>query len=126
MVTGRLTSVAVTVVALCALTAPAVAQVTTGTISGTIKDSQGAVVPGAAVTMTSETRGTKLEDVFTNANGDFTFVNVPPDRYIVEVKMSGFKPAKQSGVNVSPGDRLSIGTFILNVPVGKFAHLCCF
>src|SRR6516165_8560088 len=115
MVGGRLRSVAATVIALGALVVPAAAQVTTGTITGTIKDSQGAVVPGAAVTLTSETRGTKLEDAFTNANGDFTFVNVPPDRYSVEVKMSGFKPSKQSGVNVSPGDRLAIGTFTIEV-----------
>ncbi len=52
-------------VALVAL--PAVAQITTGTVSGTVKDAQGAVIPGASVTLISETRGTQLSDVFTNA-----------------------------------------------------------
>ena len=115
MVRERLRSAAATVIALGALAMPAAAQITTGTITGTVKDSQGAVIPGAAVTLTSETRGTHLSDVFTNENGDFTFVNVPPDRYKVEIKMTGFKPAQQTGISVSPGDRLSVGVFTIEV-----------
>src|SRR5215831_18043019 len=115
MVGGRFRSVAATVIALGALAVPAAAQITTGTISGTVKDPQGAVIPGASVTLTSETRGTHLSDVFTNERGDFTFVNVPPDRYKLEVKMTGFKPAQQTGISVSPGDRLSVGVFTIDV-----------
>ena len=115
MVRGRLSYVAAAAFALWAIAAPASAQITTGTISGTVKDPQGGVIPGAAVTLTSDTRGTKLSDVFTNDQGDFTFVNVPPDKYTINVSMQGFKPAKQSGISVSPGDRSSIGTFTIEV-----------
>jgi carboxypeptidase family protein len=80
MVAARLSTVAAAVIALCAIAAPASAQVTTGTVLGTVRDAQGGVIPGAAVTLTSETRGTKLSDVFTNESGDFTFINVPPDK----------------------------------------------
>ena len=104
---------ALAAVALLAL--PASAQVTTGTVSGTVKDAQGAVIPGASVTLTSETRGTQLADVVTNANGDFTFVNVPADRYTLQVSMQGFKASKQPAVSVSPSDRLSIGTIVIEV-----------
>ena len=38
---------------------PASAQLTTGSVGGTVKDPQGAVIPGATVTLVSETRGTK-------------------------------------------------------------------
>lgn len=38
---------------------PAMAQVTTGTISGTVKDEQGLPVPGATIVLVSESRGTK-------------------------------------------------------------------
>src|SRR5262249_26378147 len=112
---GRLTYVAAAALWIWSIAAPAESQITTGTVSGTVKDPQGGVIPGAAVTLTSDTRGTKLSDVFTNDQGDFTFVNVPPDKYTIAVSMQGFKPAKQSGVSVSPGDRLSIGTFTIEV-----------
>jgi Carboxypeptidase regulatory-like domain len=115
MVRGRLTSVAAAAIAITAIAASASAQITTGTVSGTVKDPQGGVIPGAAVTLTSDTRGTKLSDVFTNEQGDFTFVNVPPDKYTLSVSMQGFKPARQSGISVSPGDRLSIGAFTIEV-----------
>ena len=52
------------------LGAPAAAQVATGTVAGTVKDAQGGVIPGATVTLISQTRGTSL-DTTANANGDF-------------------------------------------------------
>ena len=115
MVARRFLYVAAIVVALCAVAAPASAQITTGTISGTVKDAQGGIIPGAAVTLTSDTRGTKLPDVFTNASGEFTFINVPADTYTVQIAMTGFKPRKQSGIAVSPGDRQALGVFTVEV-----------
>lgn len=115
MVARRFMYVAAVAIALCAIVAPASAQVTTGTISGTVKDAQGGIIPGAAVTLTSDTRGTKLPDVFTNAAGEFTFINVPADTYTVQVAMAGFKPRKQSGIAVSPGDRQALGVFTVEV-----------
>src|SRR3954465_1979705 len=91
------------------------AQVTTGSIAGTVKDPQGGVIPGATVTLISETRGTQLSDVFTNENGDFTFPNVSPDRYTLQVTMEGFKTLKRTGVIISAGDRTSIGTLAIEV-----------
>jgi Carboxypeptidase regulatory-like domain len=114
MFAARLRMLAAAGLALCALTGSASAQVT-GTVTGTVKDPQGGVIPGATVTLTSESRGTKLPDVITNESGDFTVVNVPADKYTVQVSMSGFKPAKQTGVAVSPGDRQSVGTFTIEV-----------
>ncbi len=100
---------AAALVALLTMASAGWAQVTTATVTGTVKDPQGAVIPGAAVTLISETRGTQLPDVFTNANGDFTFANVSPDRYTVQVTMEGFKTLKRTGVVVSAGDRTSVG-----------------
>ena len=37
----------------------------TGTVSGTIKDAQGGVVPGATIALVSQTRGTKMAPVVT-------------------------------------------------------------
>ncbi len=91
------------------------AQVTTASVTGTVKDPQGAVIPGAAVTLISETRGTQLPAVFANANGDFTFANVSPDRYTVQVTMDGFKTQRRTGVVVSAGDRMSVGAIAIEV-----------
>ncbi|HMC75715.1 MAG TPA: TonB-dependent receptor [Vicinamibacterales bacterium] len=94
---------------------PASAQLTTGTLTGTLKDAQGGVVPGATVTLTSEGKGTQLSPAFTNANGDFVIANVQPDTYTIEVTMAGFKPIKRSGISISAGDRVGIGTLIIEL-----------
>jgi hypothetical protein len=91
------------------------AQITTGTVAGTVKDSQGGVIPGATVTLVSETRGTTSSPVVTNDAGDFVFVNVPADVYTVDVTMSGFKSLRRAGVPVSAGDRVAVGTLALEV-----------
>ena len=89
--------------------ASAAAQLTTGTVSGTVKDAQGAVIPGATVILVSETRGIQLPPAVTSANGDFVVVNVPPDTYNIQVTLEGFKTLKRGGIIVSPGDRVEIG-----------------
>src|SRR5688572_31941618 len=70
MVARRLVYTAAAVIAFVAMTLPAAAQ-TTGTIVGTVKDAQGGIVPGASVTLTSDSRGTRLADVVTDSSGDF-------------------------------------------------------
>ena len=91
------------------------AQITTGVVSGALKDEQGAVVPGATVTLVSDTRGTKVADTHTNENGDFVFPNVPGDTYTVEVTLEGFKTLRRAGLLVSPGDRVAVPTMTLTV-----------
>ena len=61
--------------------APASAQIITGTVTGTIKDAQGGVIPGATVVLVSQTRGTKMAPVVTNAQGDFVVPNLTADTY---------------------------------------------
>ena len=94
--------------------ANAAAQVTTGNVTGSVRDSQGGVVPGALVTLTSATRGTAM-DAHTNANGDFLFPNVTADTYLIKVSLDGFKAVERGNVAVSPGDRVAVGTLTLEV-----------
>src|SRR5215831_16566240 len=108
---------AAAVFAFILLTAlPAAAQLTTGTLSGTIKDAQGGVIPGATVVITSEARNTQLPPAVTNTQGDFVIANVPPDTYSIQVTMDGFKPLKRGGISVSAGDRVGLG--VLTIEVG--------
>jgi hypothetical protein len=96
-------------------TAPAAAQLTTGTVTGTVKDTQGGVIPGASVVLTSRARGTSLSPAFTNESGDFVITNVPPDSYDVTVTLTGFKTLKRGPIDVSAGDRAGIGTLAIEV-----------
>ena len=91
--------------AMWVTTLPVAAQVTTGTVYGTVKDAQGGVIPGATLVLTSDTRGTKSAPVVTNATGDYVFPNVTADTYTLEVTMNGFKTLKRPAVVVSPGSR---------------------
>jgi hypothetical protein len=71
------------------LCAPSFAQ-TLGTITGEVKDSTGAVVPGATVTVINKaTNGTRTTS--TNAVGLFDFPALPPGVYSVKSELVGFK-----------------------------------
>src|SRR5688500_6871958 len=85
MTAGRPLRILVALFALWAAASTADAQITTGTITGNIKDAQSGVIPGATVTLVSATRATTLATAVTNADGDYVFPNVPPDTYIVRV-----------------------------------------
>ena len=94
---------------------PAFAQINTGTVLGTVKDAQGGVIPGATVTLISEARGTRSAPVVTNESGDFVFANVSADTYTIEVALESFKTSQRSGIAVSPGARIAVGTLALEV-----------
>src|SRR3984893_4227671 len=94
--------------------APALAQVATGNVAGSVKDTQAGVIPGSTVRLISQTRGTTL-DTTTNVNGDFVFVDVTQDTYSVKVTMDGFKTLERHDIPVSAGDRVALGTLTIEV-----------
>ena len=101
--------------ALLFAASPVSAQITTGNVTGTVKDAQGGVVPGATVVLISEARGTKLAPVTTNETGVYVMPNVTADTYTVEVTMDGFKTVRRKGVKVSGGDRVAVPAMTLEV-----------
>jgi Carboxypeptidase regulatory-like domain len=96
------------------------AQVTTGYITGTVQDGQGGVIPGAAVTLISEARGTRSAPTLTGPSGDFVFPNVSVDTYTIEVVMDSFKTLRRPGVAVSAGSRVAVG--VLTIEIGVAAE----
>ncbi len=102
-------------IALLTLPISALAQITTGTVSGRVVDSSGGVIPNASVTLISETRGTKSAALTTNSDGDYVFPNVAPDTYTVEVVAASFKVVKRTGVVVSGADRVGVPAITLVV-----------
>jgi outer membrane receptor protein involved in Fe transport len=84
-------SLAVTLI-LCS---SVIAQNRVGTVQGTIKDPNGALVSGATVTITQPVTGYH-QTAQTNADGSFKLVNVPFNTYKVRAEFAGFQPAEES------------------------------
>jgi hypothetical protein len=78
---------------------PLFAQSDRGTITGTVLDPAGAVVPGASVTVTSAATGTSTKTVTTSA-GDYTVPSLPAGAYSVTVEAAGFKKVTENGIRV--------------------------
>src|SRR5689334_16732339 len=106
--------------ALLLFATPAWAQVTTGSVAGTVMDAQGGAIPGATVALISQARGTRMAPVVTNSTGDFIVPNVTADTYTVEVTLTGFKTLLRKDVTVSGGDRVSVGR--LTVELGGMSE----
>lgn len=71
----------------------AVAQLDTGSIQGTIRDSTGAVIPNAAVVVTNE--GTqRAYRTTSNRQGEYTVPTLPVGIYSVDATYKGFSPSK--------------------------------
>src|SRR2546426_8302001 len=102
--TWRKTFSALAVLGLILWSMPAGAQVATGDVAGTVKDAQGGVIPGATVSLVSQSRASS-RDTTTNADGAFIFTNVAGDTYSIKVTMDGFKTLERPNVPVSAGDR---------------------
>lgn len=86
---------------------PALSQGTTASLSGTITDASGAVIPNAAIELVNEnshdTRTSK-----SNGSGLFNFSAVPVGDYDVTIKVSGFQTFQQTGIHLDPGDQKSL------------------
>src|SRR5436853_747887 len=85
---------------LCASTALLLAQSDRGTISGTVRDTTGAVIPGAKVTATN-TATNVVNSSVTNEVGEFTVPNVQVGTYTVEATKEGFRPSEIKGLTVN-------------------------
>ncbi len=77
------------------LSFPLCAQVDTGTILGTVKDTSGAVIPRAEVTLTNEGTNFTLS-TRTGADGSFTFTPIRIGTYTVTAEAPGFQKAIQT------------------------------
>src|SRR5690242_12946611 len=84
----------------CAL--PAFAQ--TARIKGEVTDSSGAVIPGAAASVTN---GTTSKTASTGADGTFAFTGLPAGTYTVSVNAYGFEP-HQKPVTLSTGQAVAL------------------
>lgn len=76
---------------------PAGAQSDRGTLTGSIQDPSGAVIPGARVTLVNIETGVTFTAP-TNDAGDFTVPQLQPGTYNLKIEKDGFKPASVTGI----------------------------
>src|SRR5579863_38680 len=80
-----------------------------GSISGIVTDASGSVIQGANVTLTRVETG-EAHTTQTTGSGEYTFVNILPGNYKVEVEKTGFKKVVRESivVQVESGLRVDI------------------
>jgi hypothetical protein len=101
---------------------------TSSYLTGTVSDSSGAIIPGAAVTVTGTENGV-VRMVKTDGSGNYTVPLLPPSTYTLKVSMPGFRDYTQDGITLTP-DRttkqdvhLTVGTEAQHVVVSGEAPL---
>src|SRR6476469_9098992 len=98
-----------TVMCWSLLVIPAVAWAQ-ATITGTAKDTSGAVLPGVVVEATSPALIERLRSVVTDATGQYRIVDLRPGTYTVTFTLPGFSTVKREGIELP-------ATFVATVSV---------
>ena len=91
----------------------AMAQMPTATILGVVKDSTGAIVPGATVTVRNSETG-QSRNAVTGADGSYRAPALPVGTYEVRVEQSGFKTDIRNALNLTVGQE-AVVNFALEV-----------
>ena len=86
----------------------------TGSVTGTIMDASGAVIPGATVKMTSDTTR-EVRETKSNGEGVFNFTVVPRDSYRLKVERTGFKALERTGIVVSANEHVALSGLTLEL-----------
>jgi Carboxypeptidase regulatory-like domain len=104
------------------------AQISQATLSGVVKDSTGAVVPGAKVELKNKATGL-TRAVTTDASGEYTIPNLTPDDYSLNISMTGFKTIAVESLPLHTGDEatynatLEVGAASQEITVGAAVPL---
>jgi hypothetical protein len=120
--------IATLAVLCCLLPAAAHAQVT-ATLSGTIQDQSGGVIPNAKVTLTDDaTKASRV--VQTNGAGIYAFPSLVPGTYDIKATATGFQNTVVTGIVLNAGDvktvpalALTVGTETQTVTVSAAAEM---
>ena len=93
----------------------ALAQNTSGSITGVVQDTSGAVIPGAQVKLTNQEQGITARETITNEAGIYLFSALPAATFTVTAELAGFKTYKKTDVKLFVNDRLGLPPIVLEV-----------
>ena len=83
------------------------AQTASATLTGTVTDPSGAIVPGVTVVIANEGTSRRRETV-SGTDGGFIFTSLPPGRYVLHASLDGFKPVEMRNIVLNVNDRVAI------------------
>lgn len=105
----------IVLLAVAVLLPPVAAQQSSGSISGIVQDSQGAVIPGAKVSLINQAEGAVNRELTTTSEGTFVFTPVIPGTYTVSVESGGFKKYVAKDIVVYAQDRIGLPPIALEL-----------
>jgi Carboxypeptidase regulatory-like domain len=94
-------------IALFAVSAIVNGQTITGSISGTVADSTGGVIPGATVMLTGEKTG-QARTATTDGEGRYSFAALQPGSFVLKIERQGFQTYEQRDVILSANEKLAL------------------
>jgi len=108
--TTQLTTITLLMLLIFAISGVASAQEITGNLYGTVKDTTGAVVKGATVTLTDTEKQVVVRTLTTGDEGEWSAPNLLAGVYSIAVEAPNFKKAVQSGIKLDVGQRRAVDT----------------
>lgn len=90
-----------------------------GTLEGVVRDSQGGVLPGVTITVTSPALVQGQNRTFTDTRGVFRFPSLPPGLYRLEAELSGFRKVDMDGIKVSLGQTTRLELVLEPAPTAE-------
>ena len=99
--------VSAVLVVSCLLTVPAVAHAQ-ASLTGTVKDSSGAVLPGVTIEAASEALIEKVRTTQTDGNGRYQLLDLRPGAYVVTFTLTGFSSHRRDGIELSGSGTVSV------------------
>lgn len=115
----RLAKLSLVLVVIAFAGQQAMAQGTRGTIRGTVKDPNQAVVANATVRLVDVAKGTEVRSVQTGDDGNYQFIEIEPSTYNVFISAPNFADAKIADVTVEPNRNLVLDA---NLQVGSVTN----
>src|SRR6266404_4261576 len=94
---------------------PVIAQISSGSITGVVQDTQGAIIPGATVTLINQDQGVSARETITNEAGIYLFSALPAATYTITAELPGFKTYKKTDVKLFVNDKMGLPPVILEV-----------
>ena len=98
----------VAALALLSFSYPASAQEVTGVLTGSVKDANGSIIPGATVTISDADKKVVVRTVNTNDDGEYVAPNLLSGFYDITVEAASFKKSLLSRVKLDVGQRRSV------------------